>query len=79
MLCPIIDMHISRHLLVCRLEVNEENIYIKKISRYICVNNATLRKQYPALYSIVRHKGDTTAKVMETSPSSVAFRRDLFG
>jgi hypothetical protein len=39
--------------------------------------NATLREQYPALYSIVRHKGDTIAKVMETSPPNVTFRRDF--
>jgi hypothetical protein len=31
------------------------------------------------MYSIVRHKGDTIAKVMETSPPTVAFRRDLSG
>jgi hypothetical protein len=43
------------------------------------LDNATLREQYPALYSIVRHKGDTLAKVMESSPSSVTFRRDLSG
>jgi hypothetical protein len=43
------------------------------------LGNATLREQYPALYSIVRRKGDTIAKVMETSPPTVAFRRDLSG
>jgi hypothetical protein len=43
------------------------------------LGNATLREQYPALYSIVRHKGDTIAEVMETSPPNVAFRRDLSG
>jgi hypothetical protein len=43
------------------------------------LGNATLREQYPALYSIVRHKGDTIAKVLETSPPTVAFRRDLSG
>jgi hypothetical protein len=43
------------------------------------LGNATLREQYPALYSIVRHKGDTITKVMENSPPSVAFRRDLSG
>jgi hypothetical protein len=41
--------------------------------------NTSLQEQYPALYSIVRHKGDTIAKVMENSPPSVAFRRDLSG
>jgi hypothetical protein len=39
----------------------------------------TLREQYPVLYNIVRHKGDTIAKVLETSPPNVAFRRDLSG
>jgi hypothetical protein len=41
------------------------------------LGNDTLREQYHALYSIVRHKGDTIAKVMENSPLSVMFRRDL--
>jgi hypothetical protein len=31
------------------------------------------------LYNIIRHKGDTIAKVMETSPLNVVFRRDLSG
>jgi hypothetical protein len=39
--------------------------------------NATLHEQYPALYYIIRHKSDTIAKVMETYPSNVSFRRDL--
>jgi hypothetical protein len=43
------------------------------------LGNATLREQYQVLDSIVRHKGDTIAKVMETSPPNVAFRRDLSG
>jgi hypothetical protein len=43
------------------------------------LGNATLREQYSALYSIVRHKGDTIAKVLETSPPAVTFRRDLSG
>jgi hypothetical protein len=43
------------------------------------LGNASLREQYTALYSIMRHKGDTIAKVMENSPPSVAFRRDLSG
>jgi hypothetical protein len=33
------------------------------------LGNATLHEQYPALYSIVRHKGDTIAKVMEIDTS----------
>jgi hypothetical protein len=43
------------------------------------LGNATLWEQYPALYSIVRHKCDTLAKVLEFSPPSVTFRRDLYG
>jgi hypothetical protein len=43
------------------------------------LGNASLREQYLALYSIVRHKGDTITKVMETSPPAVVFRRDLSG
>jgi hypothetical protein len=39
----------------------------------------SLREQYPALYSILHHKGDTTTKVLETSPPNVSFRRDLSG
>jgi hypothetical protein len=39
----------------------------------------SLCEQYPALYSIVRHKGDTIAKILETSPPNVSFRRDLSG
>ena len=41
--------------------------------------SATLREQFPALYNIVRHKNDTIATVMETSPPNVSFRRDLVG
>jgi hypothetical protein len=40
---------------------------------------APLREQYPALYSIVRYKSETIAKVMATSPQDVEFRRDLLG
>jgi hypothetical protein len=29
------------------------------------LDNTTLRKQYPALYNIIGHKGDTIAFVME--------------
>jgi hypothetical protein len=43
------------------------------------LENVTLLEQYPALYSIVRHKGDTIAKVVETSPPNMTFRRDLSG
>jgi hypothetical protein len=43
------------------------------------LGTTTLREQYPALYNIVRHKGDTLQKVMETSPPSMTFRRDLIG
>jgi hypothetical protein len=38
-----------------------------------------VRDQYPALYSIVRYKSETIAKVMATSPLDVTFRRDLLG
>jgi hypothetical protein len=43
------------------------------------LGNTTLREQYPALYSIVCHKGDTIAMVMETSPPNLTFIRDLSG
>ena len=43
------------------------------------LGNDTLREQYPALYNIVRHKGDTIAKVSESFPPNVMFRRDLIG
>ena len=43
------------------------------------LGNAILREQFPALYNIVRHKSDTLAKVMETFPPNVSFRRSLFG
>jgi hypothetical protein len=43
------------------------------------LGNATLRDQYPALYSIARHKGDTIAKVMASSPPDISFRRSLLG
>jgi hypothetical protein len=43
------------------------------------LDNAPLQEYYPALYNIVRHKGDTIAKVMATSPLDVTFRHDLLG
>jgi hypothetical protein len=43
------------------------------------LGNTTLREQYPALYSIVRHKSETIATVMHNSPSNMAFRRDILG
>jgi hypothetical protein len=43
------------------------------------LDNVLLRDQYPALYSIVRYKSDTIAKVMGTSHPDVTFRRDLLG
>jgi hypothetical protein len=43
------------------------------------LDNVPLRDQYPALYSIVRFKSDTIAKVMATSPPAVSFRRVLLG
>ena len=36
-------------------------------------------EQYPTLYNIVCHKGDTIATVMESFPPNVMFRRDLIG
>jgi hypothetical protein len=44
------------------------------------LGNTTLREHYPALYDIVRHKDDTIAKVMESSPHThMTFRWDLLG
>ena len=43
------------------------------------LDNAPLREQFPALYNIVRHKSDTLAKVLETFPPNVSFRRSLYG
>jgi hypothetical protein len=41
------------------------------------LGTTTPQEQYPALYNIVRYKGDTLQKVMETSPPSMTFKRDL--
>ena len=41
--------------------------------------NTTLKDQYPALYIIVRHKSDMLATVMQSSPPTMTFRRDLVG
>jgi hypothetical protein len=43
------------------------------------LGNTTLREQCPALYSVVRHKGDTLAHVLGSRPPNVMFRRTLFG
>ena len=43
------------------------------------LGQSTLREQYPALYTIVRNKSDTIAKVLGTSPPDVSFRRSLLG
>ena len=43
------------------------------------LGNTTLREQYPTLYDIVRHKSDTLASVMQTSPPNMSFRRTLYG
>ena len=43
------------------------------------LGHSTLREQYPALYTIVRNKSDTIAKVLGTSPPDVSFRRSLLG
>ena len=50
-----------------------------KFWEYKWFGNSTLREQYPALYNIVRHKDDTLATVMQTSPPNMSFRRDLIG
>jgi hypothetical protein len=31
------------------------------------------------LYAIVRHKGDTIARVLDSNPPNVTFRRNLYG
>jgi hypothetical protein len=43
------------------------------------LGNATLREQYLALYTIVRHKGDTVAHVLGSNPPNMTSRRNLFG
>jgi hypothetical protein len=43
------------------------------------LENTALREQYLALDNIVRHKGDTLAKVMKSSPPNMTFRRNLVG
>ena len=43
------------------------------------LGQSSLKEQYPALYSIVRHKSDTLAKVLGSSPPDVSFRRSLLG
>jgi hypothetical protein len=43
------------------------------------LGGTTLREQYPTLYVIVGHKGDTIAHVMESNPPKMMFRRSLIG
>jgi hypothetical protein len=43
------------------------------------LGKTTLQEQHPVLYNIIRDKSDTLEKVMETSPTSMTFRRDLIG
>jgi hypothetical protein len=43
------------------------------------LGTTTLREQYLALYDIVRHKGDTIAQVLESTPPNLSFRRSLYG
>jgi hypothetical protein len=38
------------------------------------LGTAILREQYLTLYNIARHKGDTLAKVLESSPPNVTFK-----
>ena len=45
----------------------------------VWLGNTTLHQQYPALYAIVRNKGDTLATVMESNPPHMTFRRNLVG
>ena len=40
----------------------------------IWLGQSTLREQYPALYTIVRNKNDTIAKVLGTSPPDVLLK-----
>jgi hypothetical protein len=46
---------------------------------YKWLESTSLREQYPALYAIVRHKGDTLAHVLGSNPPNATFRRNLFG
>jgi hypothetical protein len=41
--------------------------------------NTPLREKYPTLYYILRHKSDTLAKVLESSPPNVSLRRSFLG
>jgi hypothetical protein len=41
------------------------------------LGNTTLREKYPALQNIVSYKGNDIAKVFESSPPNMIFRRDL--
>lgn len=43
------------------------------------LENAILREQYLALYRIARDKNDTRAQVLNSFPSDISFRWDLFG
>ena len=46
---------------------------------YQWLGNTTLREQYPSLYNIVRHKSDTLATILQSSPPNMTFRRTLEG
>jgi hypothetical protein len=37
------------------------------------LGNTTLHEQYPTLYSVVHHKGDTLAHVLGSSPPNETF------
>jgi hypothetical protein len=43
------------------------------------LGNDILREQYPVLYAIVRHKGDTLSHVLGSNSPNMTFRRNLFG
>jgi hypothetical protein len=43
------------------------------------LGTTTFREQYPSLYKIVRHKGDTITKIFKYSPPNVTFIRHFVG
>ena len=45
----------------------------------IWVGNATLQRQFPMLYNVVRRKDELVANVMSTSPLNISFRRPIVG
>jgi hypothetical protein len=43
------------------------------------LGDTTLWEQYPALYAIVCHKGDTIVHILQSNPPNMSFRRNLYG